>query len=172
MRDGLQAHLFRGQRGECRALTGRAEEHEPLVLGKYKVAAKMTAEDASVTTDLVIDITGQPQAQPQQQGQGNQRPQGTDQTQGQGGARVTFTTEQRTRIRETIIRSSNAPRATNVNFTISVGTAVPRTVRLVALPSLIVDVEPAWRGYMYFLVNDEIIVVEPHSLKIVAVIEV
>src|SRR6202040_3652808 len=27
---------------------------------KYKVAAKMTAEDASVTTDLVIDITGQP----------------------------------------------------------------------------------------------------------------
>jgi hypothetical protein len=110
----------------------------------------------------------QQQSQPQQGQSKSQNPE----TQGQAGARVTFTTEQRTRIRETVIRASNAPRATNVNFTISVGTAVPRTVRLAPLPTLIVDVEPVWRGYMYFIVNDEIIVVEPNSLKIVAVLDV
>jgi hypothetical protein len=111
-----------------------------------------------------------PQAQPQP-GQNNAKPEGVE-TRGQAGAHVNFTAEQRTRIRETIIRSNNAPRATNVNFNITVGAVVPRTVRLAPLPALIVDVEPAWRGYMYFVVGDEIIVVEPNTLKIVAVIAV
>jgi hypothetical protein len=87
-------------------------------------------------------------------------------------ARNNASTISATRIRETIIRSSNAPRVSNVNFTISVGTVVPRTVRLVPLPTLVVDVEPAWDGYLYFIVGDEIIVVEPNTLKIVAVIAV
>jgi hypothetical protein len=111
----------------------------------------------------------QPQAHPQP-GQANDR--SAAETQGQGGAHANFTVEQRTRIRETVILSNNAPRASNVNFRITLGTVVPRTVRLAPLPTLIVDVEPSWRGYMYFLVGDEIIVVEPNSLKIVAVIAV
>ncbi len=36
----------------------------------------------------------------------------------------------------------------------------------------IIEIEPPWRGYMYFVYNDEIIVVEPGTLRIVAVIEV
>ena len=31
---------------------------------------------------------------------------------------------------------------------------------------------PEWRGFMYFVYNDEIIIVEPGSLKIVAVVDV
>ena len=31
-----------------------------IAAGKYKVAAKVTAEDATATADLVLDITGQP----------------------------------------------------------------------------------------------------------------
>ena len=59
---------------------------------------------------------------------------------------------------------------TEINFNISVGTAVPRSVRLVTVPTTIVEIHPAWRGYMYFVVDDEIIIVEPGSLRIVAVI--
>ena len=57
-----------------------------------------------------------------------------------------------------------------VNINISVGTVVPRSVRLVSIPERIVRIRPAWRGFLYFVVEDEIIVVEPGSLKIVAVI--
>ena len=110
-----------------------------------------------------------PQAQPQQP---ESAPRSGVETQGQAGARVQFSPEQRTRIRETVIHGSNAPHASNVTFAVSVGTVVPRTVRLAPLPTLIVDVEPTWRGYMYFIVGDEIIVVEPNSLRIVAVIAV
>src|SRR4029077_21213294 len=85
------------------------------------------------------------------------------------GSSVSFTTEQKTKIRQTVLTGS-APRVTNVNFDIKVGTVVPRTVRVAPLPVTMFEIEPQWRGYMYFVYNDEIIVVEPGSLRIVAVL--
>jgi uncharacterized protein DUF1236 len=84
---------------------------------------------------------------------------------------VSITTEQRTRIRETVLKQGNAPRVGNVNFQINVGTVVPRTVRVAPLPVTIVEIQPAWRGYMFFIVGDEIVIVEPNTLRIVAIIE-
>jgi hypothetical protein len=84
---------------------------------------------------------------------------------------VSLTTEQKTTIRRTVLTSS-APRVTNVTFEIRVGTVVPRTVRVAPLPREIIEIEPEWRGYMYFVSGDEIIVVEPGTLRIVAVIDV
>jgi hypothetical protein len=84
---------------------------------------------------------------------------------------VSLTTEQKTVIRTKVLTSS-APRVTNVNFDIHVGTVVPRTVRVAPIPVALIDIEPAWRGYMYFVHADEIIVVEPRTLRIVAVLEV
>ena len=68
--------------------------------------------------------------------------------------------------------TSSAPRVTNVNFSINVGTVVPRTVRVVAVPPTLVEIHPEWRGYIYFVHDDEIIIVEPGTLRIVAVLSV
>src|SRR5207237_10708662 len=98
--------------------------------------------------------------------------QGTAERSGGGaGSNVSFTTEQKTKIRQTVLTSS-APRLTSVNFDVKVGVAVPRTVRVAPLPAPIIEIEPQWRGSMYFVYHDEIIVVEPGSLRIVAVIDV
>jgi hypothetical protein len=86
---------------------------------------------------------------------------------------ASLSTEQRTKIKQTVLRAGNAPKVsrTEINFNISVGTTVPRDrVRLVTVPSTIVEIHPAWRGYLYFVVEEEIIIVEPGSLRIVAVI--
>ena len=40
---------------------------------------------------------------------------------------------------------------------------VPRTVRVAPVPVTLVEIEPAWRGYMYFVYEDEIIIVEPDA---------
>jgi Protein of unknown function (DUF1236) len=85
---------------------------------------------------------------------------------------VSFSSEQRTKIRETVFKEKNAPRVSNVTFSLNVGTVVPRTVHIVEVPDVIVTVHPEWRGYRYFIVNEEIVVVEPDTLRIVAVIEV
>jgi hypothetical protein len=61
---------------------------------------------------------------------------------------------------------------TNVNFTISIGTRVPRTVHFYPVPDELVQMYPSWRGYDFFLVGDQIIVVNPRTLEIVAVLDV
>ena len=92
------------------------------------------------------------------------------QTTGQAAAGGKLSTEQRTKI-TTVIKSQHVQPATNVNFSISVGTRVPRNVGFHPLPAEIVTVYPDWRGYEFFLVNDQIIVVNPRTLEIVAVID-
>jgi hypothetical protein len=106
---------------------------------------------------------------------GNVRENERDRTTGQGaaGGRATgnLTPEKRTQIHEVFIKEKSAPRVDRVDFTISVGTRVPRSVRFVAVPRTIVEIEPSWRGYDYFMVGDQIVIVDPRSMEIVAVLD-
>jgi hypothetical protein len=58
-----------------------------------------------------------------------------------------------------------------VDFSISVGTVVPTHVHVRPLPSTIVEIVPQYRGYDFFVVRDEIVIVQPSTHKIVDVIE-
>jgi hypothetical protein len=87
----------------------------------------------------------------------------------EGGGKTTLTSEQRTKIRTTVLNSG--PRVSNVNFSVSVGTVVPTSVRVVAVPDVLIDIHPEWRGFMYFIVGDRIIIVD-RSHRIVAILEV
>lgn len=60
---------------------------------------------------------------------------------------------------------------THVDFSVSVGVAVPRTVELRPVPTTIVEIVPQYRGYDFFVVRDEVVIVEPRTHKIVDVIE-
>jgi|ERR1700736_5523692 hypothetical protein len=93
------------------------------------------------------------------------------QTTGQAGAGAKLSTEQRTRI-TSVIREQHVAPATNINFDVRVGTRVPRTVSFHPLPADVVTIYPEWRGYEFFLVNNQIIVVNPRTLEIVDVIDV
>jgi Protein of unknown function (DUF1236) len=84
--------------------------------------------------------------------------------------RVQLSEQQRTNVHQTLLKESNLNRATNVNISISVGTRIPRSVRLVALPASIISVVPAYRSYQYVVVNDEICIVDPNSYEIVEII--
>jgi hypothetical protein len=43
-------------------------------------------------------------------------------------------------------------------------------VHYAVLPQDIVRIVPQYRGFDYFLVEDEIVIVDPHTLEIVAII--
>ena len=70
------------------------------------------------------------------------------QTVGQAGAGAKLSTEQRTRI-TTVIRDQHVAPVTNVNFSIAVGTRIPRDVTFHPLPTEIVTIYPDWRGYEF-----------------------
>jgi Protein of unknown function (DUF1236) len=91
-------------------------------------------------------------------------------TTGQAGAGAKLSVDQRTKI-TTVIRNEHVAPVTNIDFAVSVGTRVPRErVSLRPLPTEVITIYPEWRGYEFFLVRDEIIVVDPRSLEIVAVL--
>ena len=48
---------------------------------------------------------------------------------------------------------------------------MPRSLRLYALPASVVEFYPAWRGYEFILVGNEILVIDPRTLEIVAILE-
>ncbi len=89
-----------------------------------------------------------------------------------GNTNAETTTEQRTKI-TTVIKEQHVQPVTNVNFSISVGTRVPRGegVTFHPLPAEIVTVYPQWRGYEYILVRDQILVIDPRTGEIVDVID-
>lgn len=91
-------------------------------------------------------------------------------TVGQAGAGAKLSTEQRTKI-TSVFREQHIAPLTNANFAISVGTRVPRDVSFHALPAEIVTIYPEWRGYEFVRVRDQIVVVDPNTFEIVAVLE-
>jgi len=84
-------------------------------------------------------------------------------------ASVNINDQQRTRVTQSISRLNVQP-VSNVNFSLTVGTAVPRDVRLQTLPADVVEVVPQFRGFSFFAVRDEIVIVEPSTNKIVTVL--
>lgn len=95
---------------------------------------------------------------------------GKSQTVGQAGAGAKLSSEQRTRI-TTVIRDQHVAPVNSVNFSIAVGTRVPRDVSFHPLPAEIVSIYPDWRGYEFILVRDQIVVVDPRTFEIVAVLD-
>ena len=91
-------------------------------------------------------------------------------TSGSRGGSVQLSEDQRSQMK-TIIGRKHGPRlGSNVNFDVTVGTRIPRNVHVVVLPEEIVRIVPEYRGYEYFLVGDEIVIVDPRTLEIVAII--
>ena len=91
-------------------------------------------------------------------------------TTGQGAAgSAKLTTEQRTKI-STVIKSQKVERV-NLNVSVSVGTRIPTSVRVHALPQEVIVIYPEWRGYDYILVGDQIVIISPRTHEIVAIID-
>jgi hypothetical protein len=91
-------------------------------------------------------------------------------TTGQGAASAAkLSTEQRTKI-TTIIHQHKTP-SVNLNVSLSVGTRIPSHVHLYPLPVEVINIYPEWRGYDYVLVGDTIVVIDPRSHEIVAILE-
>jgi hypothetical protein len=69
------------------------------------------------------------------------------------------------------IKQEKVEEVTNVNFNVSIGTAVPAGVHYYPLSSRIVEIYPEWRGYDFILVQGRYIILRPHTHEIVYIIE-
>jgi len=129
---------------------------QPHVQGDVKTKSKSSSSknEGSATTKSSESTTEQHRA-----------------TTGQGAAAgaAKLSSEQRTRITTVLKRHHVAP--AHLSVSIHVGTRVPASVHFYPLPVEVVDIYPEWRGYYYILVGDEILVIEPRTHEIVAILE-
>jgi hypothetical protein len=87
-----------------------------------------------------------------------------------GGASVQLSQDQRTKIKDVIVRDRNVARVNGANFSVSVGTRVPRDVHVSVLPPEVVTIVPEYRGFEYVLVGDQLLIIDPDTLEIVAIL--
>jgi hypothetical protein len=87
-----------------------------------------------------------------------------------GGASVQLSQDQRTKIKDVIVRDRNVARVNGANFSVSVGARVPRDVHVSVLPPEVVTIVPEYRGFEYVLVGDQLLIIDPNTLEIVAIL--
>jgi hypothetical protein len=92
------------------------------------------------------------------------------QSPGSSKSSVQLSQDQRTRIQAAIGKGHAAHFSGSEHFDITVGAKVPRDVHVAALPEDIVTIVPEYRGFDYIVVGDNILIVDPVTLEIVAII--
>ena len=87
---------------------------------------------------------------------------------------ATLNTQQQASIQQSVLSANNAPRVSNVNFAISTGTVVPSHVRFVSISTfpILIETFPQYRDYSFFIVEEEIVIIEPRTRRIVQVVPV
>ena len=83
--------------------------------------------------------------------------------------RVRLSEDQRLRLRQAF--PVNRDRMTRVQFTRRVGTRIPRSVTLFAVPAAVLAVFPYYRDYRYVIEDDTICVVDPDTYEIVDMLD-
>ncbi|SRR6266567_1506997 len=153
---GTQGHTQRSETGQ----TGRAMGEERKALGEQKGTKQLGEQKGTKGT------SGQTTTQ-RRAGQ-------TGFAQGGAQGRVSINEQQRTRIHDVVVNKNFTSRfrASNVNFDVRVGTRIPRSFHLFAVPEDIVVIAPRFRGFRFFIVEDEIVFVDPVTFEIVAVMPV
>ncbi len=84
-------------------------------------------------------------------------------------ASVALRPEQRTRLREIVTARQDIPRISNLTG-VRVNALVPRNVRLAAIPDELARMYPRFRRHQAFIYRNELVVVDPATSRIVAVL--
>jgi hypothetical protein len=92
-------------------------------------------------------------------------------TTGQGAAAgsAKLSTEQRSKM--TTIFKQHRVKPAHLNISVRAGARVPDSVHFYPLPREVFVIYPEWRGYDYIMVGDEIIVLDPRTHEIVAILD-
>ena len=146
---------------------------------------------ATVAVAAVVGFGGLAAAQSQMGGESNKVPPGTtsDKIQQKSGAQL-VSEDQHSQIKTVMARVSS-PRdrvdRRKFKFDVSIGARVPQSVQHIKLPDEIVQIVPQYRGFDYFVISyrtkdvgggdymlvwDQLVIIDPQTLEIVAIIPV
>ncbi len=101
----------------------------------------------------------------------NSAVEGKRSTTGQGAAAGSNNLSHEQRSKITTVFRHHRVKPAHLNVSIRVGSRIPDSVHFYRLPAEVYGYYPEWRGYYYILVGDEILVIDPRSHEIVAILD-
>jgi hypothetical protein len=106
-----------------------------------------------------------------EQGTGIKNSYDTGATTGQGAAAASasLSAEQRSKITRVLKQKRVEP--AHLTVSVNVGTRIPESVQVYPLPGEVVEVYPAWHGYDYLMAGDRILIIDPDTHQVVAILE-
>ncbi|MGL3110066.1 peptidoglycan-binding protein [Bradyrhizobium sp. BR 1432] len=153
-KDNAQGKNVQGQSTTTTGAKGNAQGQSAPTTGANTNNAQAPSAQQGTTTGA--NTQGQVNTQAQAQG-------GT--TQSLSG-RVQVSAQQQTTLQQSVLSSRNVDRVrvnfNSINFRINTGVVVPRNISVVAISTfpVLIDIYPAYRDDSFFVVDDEIIVVD------------
>jgi hypothetical protein len=161
------------------ATTGQAAQGEKPVEHKAPSTTGQASPDMKPAEHKTPQATGQMAPKTSEPDKSQKKAQTMDKgaeqhrsTTGQGAAAGSgrLSSDQRSKITTVFKHHRVAP--VHLNVSVRVGTRVPESVQFYPLPVEVVDIYPEWRGYDYILVGDKIVVINPRTHEIVAILDV
>lgn len=168
--EGRRSGEHGAMQGQTQKRSGAVDEKEQL--SGQPGALQGKAQGRSTATGEESRRSGQPGAvdqKEQRSGQSGAMRGSAQERSGRSVGPTTLSPDQRTRLNETIA-SGDIRRVDNVDFSLSVGIAVPNTATVFDVPASIVDIVPQYRGFKYIAVRDDFAIIDPGTREIVAVL--
>jgi hypothetical protein len=108
----------------------------------------------------------------QTQDKGGQSQQNAAASKASSGKSVQLNDNQRTQIKNIVVKDTNVARVDHVDFSVNIGVAVPRSVHVAVLPTDVVEIVPEYRGFNYVIVGEQLLIIDPNTMLIVEVLPV
>ncbi|MCS3759667.1 DUF1236 domain-containing protein [Bradyrhizobium centrosematis] len=150
------------------AAANQKEHNQPPRNAAEQQPAQQNNRPATATDTNRTAPTNNAQTAPATSGTQTNQANQTTQTNTQVNQQAQVTSEKQVRISETVSRTRLAQPERNLNISIRIGETIPPRVRLYRVPPEIVSIEPEYRDYEYFATEDEVVIVEPRTHRIVS----
>jgi hypothetical protein len=146
----------------------RNQNPPPRNAAEQQPAAQQGNRPSTATDTSRTAPANSAQSAPSQTGTQSNQANQTTQTNTQVNQQARVTSERQVRISETLSRGRLAEPERNLNISIRVGETIPPRLRLHRLPPEIVSIEPEYRDYEYFATDEDVVIVEPRTHRIVS----
>lgn len=146
----------------------RNQNQPPRNAAEQQPAAQQGNRPATATDTNRTAPANSAQTAPSQTGTQTNQANQTTQTNTQVNRQAQINPEKQVRISETLSRERLAQPERDLNISIRVGETIPPRVHLYRLPPEIVSIEPEYRDYEYFATDNDVVIVEPRTHRIVS----
>lgn len=146
----------------------RNQNQPPRNAAEQQPAAQQGNRPATATDTNRTAPANSAQTAPSHTGTQTNQANQTTQTNTQVNREAQISPEKQVRISETLSRERLAQPERDLNISIRLGETIPPRVHLYRLPPEIVSIEPEYRDYEYFATDNDVVIVEPRTHRIVS----